>query len=129
MCAGFDGAQLAAMEGHRVTSDAAAAWAGGKGWQATQVAYAAEGQAAKGQGTATQAEKRAGTSAAAGLLGRFSSAAQSIPLAALKSLSRCETLSATTTANAVAPPSRTGPTSPTARPPVDSPRPSASQSS
>ncbi|MFC5578634.1 M48 family metalloprotease [Lysobacter niabensis] len=76
--AGFDGAQLAAMEGQRVTPEAAAAQARSKGWQATQVAYAAEGQAAKGQGTASQAEKRAGTSAAGGLLGRFSSAAQSL---------------------------------------------------
>ncbi len=49
-----------------------------RGWQVTQVAYAAEGQAAKGQGSASQAEKRAGTSAAGGLLGRFSSAAQSM---------------------------------------------------
>ncbi|MDR7099247.1 Zn-dependent protease with chaperone function [Lysobacter niabensis] len=88
--AGFDGAQLAAMEGHRVTSDVAAAWAGGRGWQATQVAYAAEGQAARGQGTATQAEKRAGTSAAAGLLGRFSSAAQSMLGIADKAASKSE---------------------------------------
>jgi len=66
------------MESHRVTPEAAAAQARSKGWEATQLAYAAEGQAAKGQGTATQAEKRAGTSAASGLLGRFSSAAQSM---------------------------------------------------
>lgn len=76
--AGFDGAQLATMEGYRVTPEAAAAQARARGWQVTQVAYAAEGQAAKGQGSASQAEKRAGTSAAGGLLGRFSSAAQSL---------------------------------------------------
>jgi hypothetical protein len=76
--AGFDGAQLATMESYRVTPEAAAAQARSKNWQATQVAYAAEARAAKGQGTTSQAEKRAGVSAAGGLLGRFSSAAQSM---------------------------------------------------
>ena len=67
--AGFDAAQFAAMESHRVAPEAAAAHARDHGWSDTRVTYAAEAKPASGKkGGATQAQKRGGLSLARGLL-------------------------------------------------------------
>jgi len=72
--ASFNQAQLDAMVGHRVEADAAAAYAGEQGWQATSVAYA--GEAKRGQkGKKANAETASSAAGLArsvgGLLGSF----------------------------------------------------------
>lgn len=66
--AGYNGADMAKLEGYRVDTATAAAHAAGEGWRATQVPYAGEAKpGAKGSKT-SQAQKRGGLSAARGLL-------------------------------------------------------------
>lgn len=73
--ASLDAAQLAKLESYRVTPEAAASAARGKGWSQTEVPYASEFQPKKpdGRAQATQGEKRGGLSAARGLLSRLGS--------------------------------------------------------
>jgi hypothetical protein len=67
--AGYNGADMAKLEGYRVDTATAAAHAAREGWRATQVPYAAEARPdAKGGSKTTQAQKRGGLSAARGLL-------------------------------------------------------------
>ena len=71
--AGFDAAQLARLEGYRLTPDAAAAHARASGWTDSAVPYALESKPAPAAGRkqSTQGQKRAGLSAARGLLSRI----------------------------------------------------------
>src|SRR3546814_9614029 len=57
--ASFDAGELKAMEGNRVTPEAAASHARAQGWDATRFTYAAEADTGK-RGGASQAEKRGG---------------------------------------------------------------------
>ena len=68
--AGYDGAQVAALEAYRVTPEAAAAQARVDGWSATAVAFASEARPGA-RGGSTQAEKRSTLSAARGLLSQI----------------------------------------------------------
>lgn len=72
--ASFDARELAAMEGDRVTPDAAAAHARAQGWDATRFAYAAEAETGK-RGGASQSEKRRGFGLARNLLGSLTGGA------------------------------------------------------
>lgn len=69
--AAFNGAQMALMESYRATPDAAAALARDNGWDATQVAFAAEARPDV-RGGSTQAQKRGGLSVARGVLSQIS---------------------------------------------------------
>jgi hypothetical protein len=67
--AGYNGADMARLEGYRVDAATAAAHAASEGWRATQVPYAGEAQpGAKGGAKTTQTQKRGGLAAARGLL-------------------------------------------------------------
>ena len=68
--AGYDGAQVAALEAYRVTPEAAAAQARVDGWSATAVGFASEARPGV-RGGSTQAEKRSTLSAARGLLSQI----------------------------------------------------------
>src|SRR3546814_8220998 len=57
--ASFDAGELKAMEGNRVTPEAAASHARAQGWDATRFTYAAEADTGK-RGGASQSEKRGG---------------------------------------------------------------------
>ena len=65
--AAFDAAQLAKMEGFRVTSEAALAHAQANGWEATQVAFAGEGSGTGGK--VKQADAQRGVSGVSRMLG------------------------------------------------------------
>lgn len=65
--ASFDAAQLAKLEGHRATPEAAAAWAAQQSLGATSVAW--NGEAAPTRGNVDQGSARRGTSTARSLLG------------------------------------------------------------
>lgn len=67
--AAYDGAQLATMEGYRVSPDVAVAYAGEHSWPSTPIAYA--GEAAPVRGNVKQAEARKGISAVGGLFGKL----------------------------------------------------------
>ena len=72
--ASFDAGELKAMEGNRVTAEAAASHARAQGWDATRFAYAAEAETGK-RGGASQSEKRGGLSLARSLLGSLTGGA------------------------------------------------------
>src|SRR3546814_15655471 len=57
--ASFDAGELKAMEGNRVTTEAAASHARAQGWDATRFTYAAEADPGK-RGGASPSEKRGG---------------------------------------------------------------------
>lgn len=67
--AAFDAAALAAMESHRASPQAAAAYARRQGWSSTQVAW--QGEAGPVGGTVEKSQVHEGTSAARGLFGSF----------------------------------------------------------
>ncbi len=69
--AGFDSAQLARLDGYRLSPEAAAAQAHAKHLGDTPVPYAAEAQPVKAGNEATQAHKRGGLAIARGLLSGF----------------------------------------------------------
>src|SRR5690606_9876624 len=70
----FDARELAAMEGNRVTSEAAASHARAQGWDATRFAYPAEAGTGK-RGGASQSQKRSGFGLARSLLGSITGGA------------------------------------------------------
>lgn len=72
--ASFDARQLAAMEGNRVTPEAAASHARAQGWDATRFTYAAEAETGE-RGGASQSQKRSGFGLARSLLGSLTGGA------------------------------------------------------
>lgn len=72
--AAFDARQLEAMEGNRVSAEAAAAHARAQGWDETRFDYAAEADTGQ-HGGASQAEKRKGFGLARSLLGSLTGGA------------------------------------------------------
>ena len=73
--AAYDAVQLAKLESYRVTPQAAAKAAGGKGWSSSKIAYATEfkPKQASGNSQSTQGEKRGMFGAARGLLSALGS--------------------------------------------------------
>src|SRR5690606_14637679 len=72
--ASFNARELAAMEGNRVTPEAAASHARAQGWDATRFAYAAEADTGE-RGGASQSQKRSGLGLARSLLGSLTGGA------------------------------------------------------
>src|SRR5690606_29826614 len=68
--AGYDAAQMAKLESYRATPEAAADYARGKDWSATEVAFASEARPGE-HGKQTQAQKRGALSGARGLLSQI----------------------------------------------------------